>query len=64
MPQQTERKICPGCEGNERVSCPECRGGGGTWESGGGISACERCGGDGMIPCLDCNETGLLLAGE
>lgn len=64
MPQQTERKICPGCEGNERVSCPECRGGGGTWESGGGISACERCGGDGMIPCPDCNETGLLLAGE
>ena len=64
MPQQTERRTCPGCEGNETVSCPECRGGGGIWESGGGISACERCGGDGMIPCPDCNETGILLEGE
>jgi hypothetical protein len=42
------------------VSCPECAGGGGIWESGGGIAACERCAGDGAVPCPECEGTGIL----
>ncbi len=64
MRQQTERRTCPACEGNDMVRCPECRGGGGIWESGGGIAACERCGGEGTVPCPECDGTGLLLSGE
>ena len=64
MRQQTERWICPSCEGNETVCCPECRGGGGIWESGGGIAACERCGGEGTVPCPECDGTGVLLTSQ
>lgn len=61
--QATNRRTCPSCEGNELVSCPECGGGGGIWESGGGIAACERCGGDGTIPCPECGGSGVLRTG-
>lgn len=61
--QATNRRTCPSCEGNELVSCPECGGGGGIWESGGGIAACEQCGGDGTIPCPECGGTGVLRTG-
>ncbi len=61
MRQQTERRICTSCGGNETVCCPECQGGRGILESGGGIAACERCGGDGTVPCPECDGTGVLL---
>ncbi len=64
MRQQTERQVCSSCEGNEVVCCPECQGGGGIWETGGGIAACERCEGEGTIPCPACDGTGALLAGK
>lgn len=64
MRRQSRPRACPSCEGNQAVTCPECRGSGGMWESGGGITACERCGGDGMIPCAECDGAGVPPTGE
>jgi DnaJ-class molecular chaperone len=50
--------LCPTCSGDQVIRCPECRGEGGDWETGGGVSACDTCQGRGVLPCPTCDGTG------
>ena len=49
---------CSACSGTGSARCPACRGAGGEWKSGGGVSQCAACEGAGTVPCEACSGEG------
>jgi len=54
-----EKVPCPSCDGSGTTRCPKCKG---TGYSGNDEPVkCTKCGrGDGVIPCGQCNGTGMI----
>ncbi len=61
--------VCPNCDGDESIPCPECEGRGYTddvlppldSDNDGGredwdVETCDRCDGEGSIPCPACQS--------